>query len=141
MKAPRPSPSSPPPCKRSPCPSNSPPPGPHHAHAITISSRRSTTVAPPPCCRTSSGEGRNQTLASSSLFSPPRDEPPWPLSLVHHGQALQWSMSHGLDPCGFLSRNKSGTRKSSPFCKEAPWFLCNQGTVHEFLGRPHNFQK
>jgi hypothetical protein len=42
-----------------PHPSNSPPPGPHCAGVVAISSRSSTTVALPPYHRTSSGEGRN----------------------------------------------------------------------------------
>jgi hypothetical protein len=137
-----------------PHPSNSPPPSPHRARAVTIPSRSSTAVVLPPCRRTSSGEGRNRTPANSSSFSPPRDEPLWPipagsrsssepplppLFCVHRGPRLRWSMSHGLSPCGFLLKNKSKTRKSPPFCKQAPWFLCNQAAVHEFSRRPPDF--
>jgi hypothetical protein len=152
----------PPPYKRSPCPdedphpSNTPPPSPHRAHTVAIPSQSSTAVAPPPYRRTSSGEGRNQTLASSPSFSPPHDELSWPvparsrssgepqpppLFCVHRGPRLRWSMSHGLSPCGFLSKNKYEIRKSPPFCKETPWFLCNQAVVHEFSRRPPDFQK
>jgi hypothetical protein len=63
-----------------PHPSNSPPPGPHRARTVAIPSRSSTNVAPSPRHRTSSGEGQNRTPMSSSLFSPPPDEPSWPVS-------------------------------------------------------------